>query len=285
MMKIYRMDDNWNKVSTREELLSLLDNYRGILRGPISDYLESMIDLDFSIIEYYMPEDDRASLSELDIYKKIAIYNIYNRAINLFQQDGDNLRISGNNDGIEGLTVYAPIGSKEIKLFSFNYGESQNTKIPDGYKSLNIGDVNLFQTVENEKQREAALTRIMNELEKLYNATNPFPSRPGVYGGPSSTWAMEHARRVKQYEEMFSQLDSKKGLTDEDKMKIEITKKYHDLLLEDFGLTNKSFTDYEEQDGLQGFDLSSFYEVKNGMNKTFVKRMPNLTIKNNINYV
>lgn len=48
---------------------------------------------------------------------------------------------------------------------------------------------------------------------------------------------------------------------------------------DDYGLTNKSFKEESK-------DSYSIYQGdKNQMNKTLVKRMPNLTIKDNIRYI
>ena len=275
-----RLNDNWNKVNTKEELLKMLKKYRGILSDPMISYLNSLIELEFSVIREYISNSDRESLSELEIYKKIAIYNIYNRAQNLFNQQNDEFIISGNNNGWEGLNVSTKINNRNISLFDFDYKEKSNITVPSGFKSLNIGNISLFQTLENEKLRESELTRVMSKLERLYDMKNPYPSRRGVIGGPADTWSFKHLEEIQKYEELFRQLDSKKELSDEDKKEIEITKLFHDLLLEDYGLTNKSFK--KENPILSIFN----YGIDNTpLQKTFVKKMPNLNIKNNIKYI
>ncbi len=283
-MLIGRFNDNWNKVKTKEELLEFLKEYRGILTEPMLDYLTSLIELKFSVIREYINDSDRKALAELEIYKKVAIYNIYNRAQNLFNKQNGEFIISGNNKGIEGLSVSIKLSDRNIELFDFDYEEIRpsgyNTpKVPNGFKTLNIGDISLFQTFESKELREAELNRVMEKLERLYDERNPYPSRPGVVGGSGSTWAFNHARKIQEYEERFKQLDSKKELSDEDKREIEITRQIHDLLLEDFGLTSESFVDESNQ---------SFYNFgieKTELKKTHVKRMPNLTITDNKKYI
>lgn len=281
-MKIMRMNYNWNKINTREELIELLKGYKGILADSMINYLNSLIDLEFSVIRDYISDNDRVALSELEVYKRIAMYNIYNRALNIFKQNESELEISGNNDGIEGLEVYASLGEKRsCKLFDFDYHEgrpmSLSSKIPSDYKTMKIGNISLFQTIDSKEQREAELMRVMSILGRLYDEKNPYHSRPHTYGGPAPQWAYEHAQKIKAYEEKFNQLDAKEELTDEDKKEIEITKKFHELLLEDYGLTNKDFENNQQ--------FSGFGKEKTELQKTLVRRMPNINIKNNIKYI
>lgn len=281
-MKIMRMNYNWNKINTREELIELLKGYKGILADSMINYLNSLIDLEFSVIRDYISDNDRVALSELEVYKRIAMYNIYNRALNIFKQNESELEISGNNDGIEGLEVYASLGEKRsCKLFDFDYHEgrpmSLSSKIPSDYKTMKIGNIFLFQTIDSKEQREAELMRVMSILGRLYDEKNPYHSRPHTYGGPAPQWAYEHAQKIKAYEEKFNQLDAKEELTDEDKKEIEITKKFHELLLEDYGLTNKDFENNQQ--------FSGFGKEKTELQKTLVRRMPNINIENNIKYI
>ena len=281
-MKIMRMNYNWNKINTREELIELLKGYKGILADSMINYLNSLIDLEFSVIRDYISDNDRVALSELEVYKRIAMYNIYNRSLNIFKQNESELEISGNNDGIEGLKVSASLGEKRsCKLFDFDYHEgrpmSLSSKIPSDYKTMKIGNISLFQTIDSKEQREAELMRVMSILDRLYDEKNPYHSRPHTYGGPAPQWAYEHAQKIKAYEEKFNQLDAKEELTDEDKKEIEITKKFHELLLEDYGLTNKDFENNQQFSGLG--------KEKTELHKTLVRRMPNINIKNNIKYI
>ncbi|MBQ3474961.1 MAG: hypothetical protein IJH20_02190 [Bacilli bacterium] len=259
-------NNNLNKISTREDLIDLLNKYNGILTDPTISYLKSLIDLDFSVINNYIYESGRSALSELEIYKKATIYNIYNRALNLFKQNDSELTISGNDEGIEGLKVYSKIGDRNLILFDYDYKDS-------------IGNLSLFKTIESKEQRDEELRRVMCELDKLYDEKNPYHSIPNTYGGPASQWVFEHAKKIQEYEERFNQLVSKKELTDEDKKEIEITKKYHELLLEDYGLTNK---DFEKE---PNFHILDFDRDRTKMHKTLVKKMPCTNIKNNIKFI
>jgi len=272
------LNDNLNKVKTKEELLKLLDGYRGILTNTMLDYLNSLIELEFSVMKENINDSDRKALAELEIYKKIAIYNIYNRVQNLFKQLNGEYVICGNNNGFEALRVSTAINDRKIELFDFDYKEYCN-KVPNGFKSVNIGSISLFQTIENKEARETELKNVMSILERLYKARNPFPPQFGVLGGPRPEWELDHARKIYEYEERFKKLDSKKELSEEDKREIEITRQVHDLLLEDFGLTKESFIDENS------LSFADFGREETEMERKLVRRMPNLTITDNIKYI
>lgn len=273
--------ENWNKVNTKEELIELLKGYKGVLKDSMVNYLNSLIELEFSVVREYIDNDDRKALSELELYKRIAIYNIYNRALNLFNQQNSEFIISGNNDGLESLSISTKLNDRTVQLFCFDYDEhiSCDAKVPSCYKTMKIGNISLYQTLEiSSELREAQLNRVMNKLEELYNQKDPFPlSSSGIYGSPSSQWTYRHMQEINEYEKIFEQLDNKKELSDDDKREIEITNQAHSMLLEDYGLKNESFEEKENK-----FLPNSEKIV---LKKTLIKKQPNLTISNNINYM
>lgn len=276
-------NDDQNKVKTKEELLELLNGYKGILTKNILDYLKSLIELEFSVIREYISDSDRKALAELDLYKQVAIYNIYNGVQKLINQQKGEFIIYGNNK-VKHLIISTRLNDRDIKLFDFDYKELHSdgwniSSVPSGFKTLKIGDVSLFQTIENKELREAELDRVMKILQILYDKRNPYSSSNSVIGGPGATWLFEHEMEIEKYEKLFNKLDSKKELNDEDKKEIEITNQIHDLLLEEFGLTNESFVDENNQ------TFANLGKDKTNLKKTLVKKMPNLTITNNISYI
>ena len=268
---------NIDKVNTKEELLQLLKDYKVILNNQVIDYLESLINLDFSVIRENIDDKSKEALSELEIYKRIAIYNIYNRAINLFTQSNMPLIITGNDEGFESLSVSVPIEDRNIKIFDFKYGEqkSLNYKIPDEYKTMKIGSINLYQKIENKELRIQELKRIVDKIERLYGTQNPYQYHPKKVGGSYVKWKIERQKEIEKYQMMLDKIDSHNELTEIDIKEIEIMNKAHDLLLEDYGLTNNIFED----------DVSIASKRSNNLQKTLVIRQPNITIKNNIEYI
>lgn len=268
---------NIDKVNTKEELLQLLKDYKVILNNQVIDYLESLINLDFSVIRENIDDKSKEALSELEIYKRIAIYNIYNRAINIFTQSNMPLIITGNNEGFESLSISVPIEDRNIKIFDFKYSEqkSLNYKIPDEYKTMKIGSINLYQKIENKELRIQELKRIVDKIERLYGTQNPYQYHPKKVGGSYVKWKIERQKEIEKYQKMLDKIDSHNELTEFDIKEIKIMNKAHDLLLEDYGLTNDSFED----------DVSITSKRSNNLQKTLVKRQPNITITNNIEYI
>ena len=128
---------------------------------------------------------------------------------------------------------------------------------------------------EKKKVRKEHLELVMTKLEQLYDKKNPCRSNLKRFGGPGAKWNFDHSREVSEYEELFARLDSKKEITDYEKKKIGITKKYHDLLFEEYGLTADDFIISKQAPST----------VDNISNKTLVKKLPGLKIENNIEYI
>lgn len=264
-----------NKLATKEELIDLLKKHRGILTNSILDYLNSLVELEFSVVRKNISTEEREILSELEIYKKIATYNIYHRALQLLEQQKQPIDIDNNGS----LIVSMQLENRRVKLFSFDYQEriSLRKNIPDEYKTMKIGTVSLYRSLQNEDLREKEINRVLRKLESLHASHNPYPTRRGVVGGPDVYWERQHKERVEELEKKLTELESKKELTEVDKKEIELTNDTYQLLLADYGLTNE---DFEER------KMTKFTSAEiDRMNKTLVKKLPNLTVVDQIHYL
>ena len=264
-----------NKLATKEELIDLLKKHRGILTNSILDYLNSLVELEFSVVRKNISTEEREILSELELYKKIATYNIYHRALQLLEQQKQPIDIDNNGS----LIVSMQLENRRVKLFSFDYQNriSLRENIPDEYKTMKIGTVSLYRSLQNEDLREKEINRVLRKLESLHASHNPYPTRRGVVGGPDVYWERQHKERVEELEKKLTELESKKELTEVDKKEIELTNDTYQLLLADYELTNEDF----EERKMPKFTTSEF----DRMNKTRIKRMPNLTITDQIRYL
>lgn len=156
--------------------------------------------------------------------------------------------------------AYKDIGNPAIRILDYNYEN---------------GALKLFQTVDDKKVRKEQLELVMTKLEQLYDKKNPYHSDLELFGCPATRWNIDYIKEVSEYEKLFTRLDSKKELTDYKKKKIDITKKYHDLLFEEYGLTDEEFI----------VSKQTPTTIDNISNKTLVKKLPGLRIENNIEYV
>lgn len=258
---IGRRNNSWNKVSTEKKLREDLNEISGLLNDNTIEYLESLINLDCSAIDNSVSYKEKELLLKIDLYKKIAIYNIYKRTANIFRNKS-NIELSGNNNGIEGLYAYYEGLEDEIELFSFDY------------RKADIGNINLNRIVIDDNEREKELESIMKTLEALYDAKNPFHDAPGAFGGPASRWYYDHQRQISEYEELFKKLDGKE-ITDEEKKAAEISQKYYKRVMKDFHLKEDDFHELE----------SSFIKRKKETGKILVKKLPGITISSETKYI
>ena len=255
-----RIDNmSYKKISSKEELKESLDRYKKILNPRVIDYLNQLVELEFSAVKDIVDIEDREMLQNLDLYKNVVAYNIYNRTLELLSNEQE-LKIFDNKDRISGLMAYKYIGNNTIRILDYKYDN---------------GTLKLFQTVNDKKVRKEQLELVMTKLEQLYDKKNPCRSNLKRFGGPGAKWNFDHSREVSEYEELFARLDSKKEITDYEKKKIGITKKQHDLLFEEYGLTADDFIISKQAPST----------VDNISNKTLVKKLPGLRIENNIEYV
>lgn len=249
----------YKKISSKEELKESLNRYKRILNPRVIDYLNQLVELEFSAVKDIIDIEDREILQNLDLYKNIVAYNIYNRTLELLNNEQE-LKIFDNKDRISGLMAYKDIGNPAIRILDYNYEN---------------GALKLFQTVDDKKVRKEQLELVMTKLEQLYDKKNPYHSDLELFGCPATRWNIDYIKEVSEYEKLFTRLDSKKELTDYKKKKIGITKKYHDLLFEEYGLTDEEFI----------VSKQTPTTIDNISNKTLVKKLPGLRIENNIEYV
>ena len=261
----------YKKISSKEELKESLNRYKRILNPRVIDYLNQLVELEFSAVKDIIDIEDREILQNLDLYKNVVAYNIYNRTLELLSNEQE-LKIFDNKDRVSGLMAYKDIGNNTIRILDYKYDN---------------GTLKLFQTVDDKKVRKEQLELVMTKLEQLYDKENPYscsvtelkqPYNKKTLkrlGGPGAKWNFDYSREVSEYEELFARLDSKKEITDYEKKKIGITKKYHDLLFEEYGLTDDDFIISKQAPST----------IDNISNKTLVKKLPGLRIENNIEYV
>ncbi len=277
------VDNNFvEKISTKEELKKLLDQYKGILNDAIISYLDALIELEFSVVREYIDPEDRAALSNLDVYNKIAIYNIFNRAINLFNNLYRQFEVSEVTDRV---SVYMNVNNKgrEVKVFDFGTYYANSVTINGYPQTPNLEEqISLYRTIESKEQIAVEIDRVTKELEKLNQEQNPYspPLEMGIfrpYGGAYDQWNSRHDYQKSYLENKISELESKskRELTDDDKREIELTAQINDMFLEDYGIDKNIFDRFDR-----------VVANENQLQKTLViKRKPNLTIENHIAYM
>ena len=236
--------DNY-KVEDKEVLKSLLKRYEDTLNKPTLEYLNSLIELEVSVVKDNISSSKKENLIELELYRRIAIYNIYNRVLNLLRSH-EGLDIQSNSAGYEGVYVFKKLSDDNIvELFNFDYDIARNR----------VGEIDFFETrEESEEERVEKINYVKSAIERISKEHND---------KDIEDVKLDKMRRIEHYKRMLSELEKVKILTDIDRLKIETSKYYLELLLNEFGLTKEDLKD----------------------DKVLVKRMPRLTIKDNIRYL
>ena len=238
METIYEYDGRSYELKTKEELHEALEKYKNVISNSKIEYLDYLIELEFSAIRDYISEDERRALSELNIYNDIVIYNICNRtldtALDLF--DDSNIYYNYNN----GFEIHTLLDEqKKCPLFEFKYDTND---IDHRVKTRSIC---LHQTISSQKQKKAELKRLLDELKDLKEAKNPYSWISNRYGDPATNWNLNQKRKINECVLEIEKVGMKKELTSMDRREIRITDKFHKLLLDDFGLDKNDFVEEE----------------------------------------
>lgn len=129
------------KISSKEELKESLNKYKRILNPRVIDYLNQLVELEFSSVKDIIDIGDREILQNLDLYKNVVAYNIYNRTLEPLSNEQE-LKIFDNKD----------IGNNTIRILDYKYDN---------------GTLKLFQTAGDKNARKEQLELVMTKLEQL----------------------------------------------------------------------------------------------------------------------
>lgn len=279
------LDKEKSPLLSKEELkLLLFESYKGILSKEMIEYLDSLIELEFSVIKDYIALDNREILTELSIYRYASIYNIYNRTIKLIKENKLPLEINKFDKPIDvtknSLNLsFVTKSKKRINVFEYdyNYHSPYRNKIPEYYYNRSLGEITIYQTLESKERKEKEINLILEKLEKLYDKDIPIRTLIEEeligYNTP-----FENKVKIGLLEKRFTELDSKKDLTEEEKDEIKITNYTAKIILDDMGLKEEDFIVDKE-------DLFNMSKEFTNLEETKVKKFTNLEIKRKIKYI
>lgn len=269
----------------KEELLELINKYKGILNSSMFDYLNSVIELEFSILRDYISDTDREAIAELEIYKKAAIYNIQEKTKNLFLNYFQQTNYKHSIYDDKSLCVSVDINGNMIDVFCFEFERFGKIKIEpynddcDDIKDMRIGKISLFQLFENSERRDAELKRVKTVLKEINAPHTPSFADPRAIGSSETIEAFKRSIKKLQYQEKYRQLIEKNGLSEDEKKELEIKKEIHDMLFEEFGFVQDDFIDDSKS------PFAFLDPAQTIMSKTLVKKMPHLIIKDKIKFI
>lgn len=148
------MEKNQSKIMSAEELHNFVQGYSGVLTPEIIDYLNSLIGLEISALnQKNISEVGMARLNELSLYRQIVIYNIYNRALNVFKNYGNGFNYENSP---QCLSIFGKDRNNE-KYDVFNYWMHAN----------GFSNIVLRQTIIDSEKRQEQIDRLYQELEEV----------------------------------------------------------------------------------------------------------------------
>lgn len=256
-------------INKKEELEGLINKYRTILNDDIcDDYLEKIAHLKTSVVKYRSDEQLANLLIELDMYKRIAIYNISNRAMRIIGKNCKDVTFI-NRSAENGFNAHTIIDGEVVELFDF--------EPTDGDR---IGNIRLYRVEENKEYRRLRCKRIRQELNELYELRNNYNSISGYYGPVAAYWSYCQDIKIGKFEDDLHYYETKTELTDAEKRQIELTDKLHRAFYREYGLIENSFDIVET-----GNVFSNFSEDDTSVKLEFIKEKSKTLIKTTIKYI
>lgn len=262
-MRVFKgFNPTQEKLPNSNELLEIVNEYKGILSPEIIEYLNGLIRLEFSALrEDLLSSQTMQKLTELDLYRKILMYNIYNRAVNIFTKEGSYLKQEGIENGTKSLTISGTDGKdNRFEVFNFSFKDKTN-------------QIKLYNTKIDEVIRKQQIENLYKELQNIEEETNPIMG----LGGKEI--------KIKSIKKLITSLENRKNDIEEVQYAQDIQKYFSELILEDYGLILQR--DFEEDNTISTSDVLAptfYYQVDKAMTKKLVKTYPHTTVSQNINY-
>lgn len=130
--------------NTKASLKCLLETQKNTLSKEIYDYLNSLIELEFSVVEEYLSKSDIDKISDTSLYYNVALYNIYHRIVNIIHSL-DVLPSLKYTEKSNTRAYYETLFINGIYLNSKTYFEYPLLELNYNYPDENKIAINLFR--------------------------------------------------------------------------------------------------------------------------------------------
>lgn len=172
-------------MKSKEQLIEQLKEYRGILNKEITDYLDGIINLDYSAVrDDIIDFKTKEHLSELDIYNDVATYNIYNRTKQIIKDfDKENLLLFLDTKEFDYCSTIVRNGIKSpMDIFEFYYGNNNMVEENE------FGYINLvrYPSIESELETTSKKIELLEYEKNMFDSvcsSNERYEREAKYNG------------------------------------------------------------------------------------------------------
>lgn len=130
--------------TTKTSLKHLLETHKKTLSKEIYDYLNSLIELEFSVMEEYLSKSDIDKISDTSLYYNVVLYNIYHRIMNIIRSL-DVLPCLKYTEKSNTRAYYETLFINGIYLNSKTYFEYPLIELNYNYPDENKIAINLFR--------------------------------------------------------------------------------------------------------------------------------------------
>lgn len=205
------------KVLTIEELKGKLEQYKKVFNEEAYDYLKSLLILrDNVLCSGTTKEDFMNIMSKMDIYEKIANYNIYHRSLDVLkkEQEVKKFRIE-EEPHLSRINAYGIINLsfRNISLFHYHFD----------HEGFHIGT---FETKSDSTMRDLEIKR----LEYLCES--------------ACADGISHSK-IESYEESLEKLLHFTGLSEEEQRQAQIQNDIRTKIFEDYNICLDDFEPHE----------------------------------------
>lgn len=160
--------------NTKASLKCLLETHKNTLSKEIYDYLNSLIELEYSVVEEYLSKSDIDKISDTSLYYNVALYNIYHRIMNIIRSL-DVLPSLKYTEKSNTRAYYETLFINGIYLNSKTYFEYPLIELNYNYPDENKIAINLFRKDIPVNTNRSNLSKIEKEsiitselVNKLY---------------------------------------------------------------------------------------------------------------------
>lgn len=164
--------------NTKASLKCLLETHKNTLSKEIYDYLNSLIELEFSVVEEYLSKSDIDKISDTSLYYNVALYNIYHRIMNIIRSldvlpslkytEKSNTRAYYETLFINGIYLNSKTYFK-YPLIELNYNYPDENKIAINLFRKDI-PVNTNRSNLSKTEKESIITsELVNRLYQDYH--------------------------------------------------------------------------------------------------------------------
>ena len=253
------VNKNKSILESQKKLLEDLKQYEPLLSKEYYEYLESLLALEISAFNKEFNNDSREILKKIELYKRIAIYNICNRTKNLLLNNGNGIEISTveNYEHPVEFSIFGKMNGKSINSFRFNIEEDS---------PLYIGDAIIYSSGPNSILRQEEIKRLTKEYEAKLKQDNPHARHDGVKRFQDENGSKWETSRQADLEIINKKLTSLRNFSLDTNELIAAQNYLAGLILDDMHLKDEDFT-------------SSY---QHGLEKTLVRKYPGMSVKHNV---